>query len=111
MLVQWITAHWSYVLAPFGLAGMIMAGRKNRWGWMLSIFTQVLWVTYALNTAQYGFIIGSVSYGAVYLKNFLGWGKKPMLMNVDVIVDDLLPGDIFVSSTDGRHITVRRAYT
>ena len=110
-MIHWITSNWSYVLAPFGLAGMILAGRKNRWGWMLSIFTQILWVTYALDTAQYGFILGSVAYGAVYLKNFLGWGKKPNMADVSITIEDLLPGDVFVAAFDYPYITVRRTYT
>jgi hypothetical protein len=73
---------WSYILAPFGLAGMLMAGKRNRWGWMLSIFTQVLWLWYAVDTKQWGFIPGSAAYGAVYLKNFMGWSKKNVVPKV-----------------------------
>lgn len=66
-------AYWSYILAPFGLAGMWMAGRRNRWGWALSICTQVLWLAYAVQTQQWGFIPGSAAYGFIYVKNFISW--------------------------------------
>lgn len=71
-----VTAYWSYALAPFGLLGMIMAGRKSKWGWLVSIGTQVLWLTYAVDTKQWGFIPGSLAYGFVYLRNFLKWNKQ-----------------------------------
>jgi hypothetical protein len=64
-----LAPYWSYILAPFGLAGMWIAGR-NHWGWLLSIFTQILWLTYAVATKQYGFMIGSTAYLFVYLRNF-----------------------------------------
>jgi hypothetical protein len=68
--------YWSYILAPFGLVGMFMAGRKSKNGWLLSIFTQVLWLAYAVQTKQWGFIPGSLAYGAVYMKNYINWSKK-----------------------------------
>src|SRR5258708_38244539 len=51
--VRQVSAWWSYALAPFGLVGMLLAGRRSRWGWMLSIFTQVLWLAYAIDTKQW----------------------------------------------------------
>lgn len=67
--------YWSYILAPFGLIGMWLAGKKKRSGWLLGICTQVLWLTYAVQTQQWGFIPGSAAYGFVYLKNYLKWGS------------------------------------
>jgi hypothetical protein len=66
--------YGSWALAPFGLAGMWMAGKRNRWGWALSLCTQALWATYAIITTQYGFLIGTFAYAGVYLRNFL---RKP----------------------------------
>jgi cell division protein FtsX len=68
--------YWSYILAPFGLVGMWLSGKKNRNGWLLGLLTQTLWLAYSIQTEQYGFIVGTVAYGAVYLKNYLNWGKK-----------------------------------
>jgi hypothetical protein len=74
--VRTINQWWSWGLAPFGLIGMFMTGKKNRWGWLLSIFTQILWITYAICTQQWGFIPGSLAYGFVYAKNFIAWSKE-----------------------------------
>jgi hypothetical protein len=64
---------WSYCLAPFGLAGMILAGRRNAWGWAISFTTQGMWAAYAINTQQWGFLPGTLGYAVIYLTNFLRW--------------------------------------
>lgn len=70
---NWLIAYGSWCLAPFGLLGMWVVGQKKRWGWVLSMTTQALWALYAVGTAQYGFLIGTVSYFIVYASNFLKW--------------------------------------
>lgn len=64
---------WSALLTPFGLLGMYISGRKIKWGWLLGMGTQVLWVGYAIDTKGYFFIIGSMGYFSIYLKNFVAW--------------------------------------
>lgn len=71
-----MSAWWSYALAPFGLLGMWLAGGKSRYGWLLSIGTQVLWLAYAVDTKQWGFIPGSLAYGFIYARNFWAWRKQ-----------------------------------
>lgn len=60
---------WSFVLAAVGIAGIYLAGKKSKWGWGLGLAAQVLWLIFAVVTAQYGFILTAVAYGAVYGKN------------------------------------------
>lgn len=72
-MADWLISYGSWCLAPFGLLGMYVVGLKKRWGWVVSMVTQSLWATYAIGTGQYGFLIGTVSYFVVYLKNWLGW--------------------------------------
>lgn len=81
----------SWCLAPFGLLGMYAVGRRKRWGWVVSITTQVLWYGYAVGTGQYGFTIGTTLYLCVYIKNWLGWGRKSAdpLAEVIAILHDL----------------------
>lgn len=67
---------WSFVLAAVGIAGIYLAGRKSKWGWGLGLAAQVLWVVFALTTAQYGFILTAVAYGAVYGKNLWQWHQE-----------------------------------
>lgn len=74
---EWLINYGSWCLAPFGLLGMHVVGRKKSWGWVLSMCTQALWALYAVGTAQFGFLIGTCSYFVVYLRNWLGWRKAP----------------------------------
>lgn len=67
---------WSFVLAAVGIAGIYLAGRKSKWGWGLGLAAQVLWIVFALTTAQYGFILTAVAYGAVYGKNLWQWHQE-----------------------------------
>jgi hypothetical protein len=71
-----LIAYGSYLLAPFGLLGMWATGKHYAWGWLFSLATQALWLLYALGTGQYGFLAGTVSYGAVYLKNYRAWRRE-----------------------------------
>lgn len=68
--------YWSWILTLFGVLGIFLAGKKNKWGWIIGIFSQFLWIAFALVTAQYGFIVASVLYGSIYAKNFISWNKE-----------------------------------
>ena len=70
---DWLIDYGSWGLAPFGLLGMIVVGQKRTWGWVVSMATQALWAFYAIGTGQYGFLIGTLSYFAVYLNNWVLW--------------------------------------
>ena len=64
---------WSWGLAIIGVAGIYFFGRKTLWGWFVLLFNEVIWVTYAIVTEQYGFIVSAVAYAAVYIKSYLHW--------------------------------------
>lgn len=66
---------WSYLLATVGVAGIFLVGRKTIWGWIVLFVNECLWIVYALTTRQYGFIIGAIAYGFVYVKSYIGWRK------------------------------------
>jgi uncharacterized membrane protein YobD (UPF0266 family) len=51
---------WSWLLAVIGVTG---------------IYFEVLWITYALITKQYGFIFSAIAYAAVYIKSFIHWKR------------------------------------
>lgn len=89
---EWLIDYGSWALAPFGLLGMYVVGLKKRWGWVLSMTTQSLWALYAIGTLQFGFLIGTVSYFIVYLKNWTGWGRPaadPALEALRAVFADL----------------------
>ena len=67
---------WSYVLAVIGVTGIFFVGRKTIWGWLVLLFNEVLWITYALITDQYGFIFSAIAYAVVYIKSYLLWRRE-----------------------------------
>lgn len=67
---------WSWALTAIGVLGLFLAGSKNRLGWMIGIFAQVLWFTYAIATSQYGFLFSAFAYAFVYTRNWIKWSKK-----------------------------------
>lgn len=71
-----MSATWSYALLPLSLLGIALQGRDKPYGWLLSIVTQFTWLAYAINTEQWGFILGTVAYAGMYLKNYLHSKKR-----------------------------------
>lgn len=72
---------WSYILTAVGIAGLFLAGSKNKLGWLLGVFAQALWITYATVSHQYGFYISAVAYAWVYGRNYWKWHKEAKLVD------------------------------
>ncbi len=64
-----MVACWFLVLA--GIAGTLLLGNGNSWGWLIMFGLQPLWVAYAIATQQHGLIPGALAYGAVQLNGFI----------------------------------------
>ena len=64
---------WSWILAIVGITGIAFVGRKTIWGWLVLMLNECLWVAYALDTRQYGFILASIGYGTVYVLSYRKW--------------------------------------
>jgi hypothetical protein len=67
--------YWSWILTSVGLLGLFLAGMKIWWAWLIGLSAQVLWIVYAIQTEQYGFIVSALAYGFVYGFNALKWRK------------------------------------
>jgi hypothetical protein len=67
---------WSWILAIIGVAGIYFVGRKTIWGWLVLLFNEALWITYALITDQYGFIFSALAYAIVYIRSYIHWSKE-----------------------------------
>jgi hypothetical protein len=65
--------YWSWLLVAIGVTGIFFVGRKTIWGWLILCVNECLWIVYAVMTDQYGFIVGAIIYGIVYVKSFLHW--------------------------------------
>ena len=69
---------WSWILAIIGVTGIFFVGRKTIWGWLVLLLNECLWTIYALQTDQYGFILMSTAYSAIYIKSFIHWRKEDL---------------------------------
>lgn len=67
---------WSWLLTSIGVTGLYLAGRKVWWSWFIGLGAQSLWMAYAINTRQYGFIVSAIAYGCIYAKNGLAWSRE-----------------------------------
>lgn len=70
--------YWSYILAAIGVTGIFFVGRKTIWGWHILLVNEALWITYAIITKQYGFILSAIAYAAVYIRSYRHWSKEPV---------------------------------
>jgi len=73
-----IYTYGSWVLAAIGVAGIYFIGRKDKWGWNVLLFNEALWITYAIITEQYGFIVSALAYAVVYIRSYIHWSKEPV---------------------------------
>lgn len=64
---QW----WPWLLTGLQVTALWAAGAKRWWGWLLGAAVQPVWITYALLTAQLGFIPGCAISAAVQTFSFL----------------------------------------
>jgi hypothetical protein len=65
--------QWSWVLAGMGVIGMYFVGKKRWEAFLWLILMEILWIVFAIQTKTYGFILGSLAYIAVYLRNAKKW--------------------------------------
>lgn len=61
------------ILSAIGISGVWLTGDKNQIGWLLGIAYNVLWIVYAIFTAQYLFILVCLVYVWVYLRGYMKW--------------------------------------
>jgi len=71
-----IPQYWSWFLAAIGVTGLWLAGSHRLLGWQIGIGVQILWITYAIATRQWGFIASALAFGAVNLRNLMKWERE-----------------------------------
>lgn len=71
MIPEW----WSYLLAVIGLTGLYMTTKKMVSGFVIGVLVQILWVTYAVTTDQYGFIANAIGYAFMNCLGIYRWTR------------------------------------
>lgn len=70
---------WSWILAAVGVFGIYFVGRKTIWGWIILLINECIWIAYAVDTKQYGFIFSALAYALVYIKSYIHWRRDEEL--------------------------------
>lgn len=63
---------WSWALTANGLIWLYLMSTGKAWPWLGSCLTQVGWVSYAVATRQWGFVLAGLANAGV---QFLGWRR------------------------------------
>ena len=64
---------WSVALGIAGVTGQYIIGKKSHKGYLIGMGTQVLWLIFAIQTKQYGFILLCCLYFGIYWKSWRAW--------------------------------------
>ena len=67
---------WSWALALIGMTGVYFTTKKMIAGFVVGVSVQILWIAYAVSTAQYGFIFSAIGYGAINAIGIYRWRKQ-----------------------------------
>lgn len=60
---------WSWLLTAVTGTGLLLAAHR-RVGWLVCLAGQGLWLLYALDTQQYGFLPAAGVFAAIYARNW-----------------------------------------
>jgi len=66
---------WSVGLSASSLASTWLIGNKRKSGWLLGVAQQLGWLTYALVSAQWGFLISVAVFTTMNAWNYTKWKR------------------------------------
>lgn len=52
-----------------------LMGDKSKWGPVVGVCNQCLWVIYAVKIQEYGLLLGVFAYTGIHIRNFAKWWK------------------------------------
>lgn len=64
-----------WILSIVSMLVLWFMGNKSKYGPILGIAGQVLWIYYAISLRQYGLLIGTVGYLIIHIRNTMKWSK------------------------------------
>jgi hypothetical protein len=68
--------QWSWILAGLNMLGLYInwqVGNRHRWAWLGYVLIEGIWITYAIDTSAYGFILSASAFAAVAIRNYIKW--------------------------------------
>lgn len=67
---------WSWILSGVGLLSLWQITKWNRTGFITGLVVEALWLIYAIQTEQWGFLPAVVIFSVVYVDAWRKWGPK-----------------------------------
>ena len=67
---------FDWIAAGFELSGNWIVGNKKKFGFLLLIICNVLWVVVAIKMKVYGLLLVVVPAFGINVRNFLKWRKR-----------------------------------
>ena len=65
-----------WIAGGLEIVAKVVIGRHNRWGWILSMVSGVVWAYIAITWRMYGLLVIVVPAFYVNIRNFYKWSKK-----------------------------------
>ena len=74
---------WSWLLTLPQLFAYWQVGNKRRWGWLVALGGDVLWLVYSVHSRQYGFLVSAVLFGGLAARNWWLWRSENATLPTD----------------------------
>lgn len=94
----------SWAVSAIGILGFYLAGKKIWWAWYVNIANQVLWFVFAVVTQQWGFLLATFFYMAIFTRNAYLWTRDRNKKAQKFVADDKFFEDFDI---DYNHVEVR----
>ncbi len=65
-----------WVLSAVSMLVLWLMGNKNKYGPIIGVIGQILWIYYALSIKQYGLLAGTIGYLVIHCRNSYKWLKS-----------------------------------
>lgn len=70
-----IPSWWSWLLTVVGVTGIYLTTKHLWYGFLIGVLAQFLWISYAIATQQWGFIVSAFAYGTVNAIGLWRWTR------------------------------------
>jgi hypothetical protein len=68
---------WSWGISALGLGAFWIAGSGKRWGWLVGVAQEVVFVAYSVLFRQWGFLVSAFVFMGVFTRNYVIAGRPP----------------------------------
>ena len=62
---------WSWAISVLGLSAFWIAGSGKKWGWLVGIAQEIVFVIYSVIFRQWGFLVSAFIFMGVFGRNYL----------------------------------------